>query len=109
VRVRVGLDQKDPRIVPDMGVRVSFLGQKASPAAPAPKGVLVPPAAIAEREGKSVVFVVEGGRAHARAVPAVLPDIGALKLVPEGVKAGDRVVVSPPPALQDGVSVATSE
>ena len=40
VKVRVALDQKDPRIVPDMGVRVAFLGQKASPAAPAPKGVL---------------------------------------------------------------------
>jgi len=41
--------------------------------------------------------------------PTALPDIGALKLVPEGVKAGDRVVVSPPPGLQDGASVATSE
>ena len=110
VRVRVGLDQKDPRIVPDMGVRVSFLGPKASsPAAPVPKGMLVPPTAVAERDGKSVVFVVEGGRARAHAVPAAMQDIGAMKLVPEGVKAGDRVIVSPPPALQDGASVTTSE
>ena len=109
VKVRVGLDQKDPRIVPDMGVRVAFLGQKASPAAPPPKGVLLPPTAIVQRDGKSVVFVVEGGKAAERIVAPAAQDVGAMKLVPDGVKAGDRVVVSPPPALQDGASVATEE
>jgi RND family efflux transporter MFP subunit len=109
VKVRVALDQKDPRIVPDMGVRVAFLGQKASPAAPVPKGVLVPPAAIVQREGRSVVFVVENGKASARVVVPAAQDVGAMKLVPDGVKAGDRVVASPPPALQDGASVATEE
>ena len=109
VKVRVGLDQKDPRIVPDMGVRVAFLGQKASPAAPTPKGVLLPPTAIVQRDGKSVVFVVEGGKAAERIVAPAAQDVGAMKLVPDGVKAGDRVVVSPPPALQDGASVAIEE
>jgi RND family efflux transporter MFP subunit len=109
VKVRVGLDQKDPRIVPDMGVRVAFLGQKASPAAPPPKGVLLPPTAIVQREGKSVVFVVEGAKAAERVVAPAAQDVGAMKLVPDGVKAGDRVVVSPPPALQDGASVAIEE
>ena len=110
VKVRVGLDQKDPRIVPDMGVRVAFLGQKSSPAAPAPKGVLLPPAAIVQRQGgKSVVFVVENGKAAERAVVPAAQDVGAMKLVPDGVRAGERVVVSPPPALQDGASVAIEE
>ena len=110
VKVRVGLDQKDPRIVPDMGVRVAFLGQKASPAAPAPKGVLLPPAAIVQRQGgKSVVFVVENGKAAERTVVPAAQDVGAMKLVPDGVRAGERVVVSPPPALQDGASVAIEE
>jgi len=109
VKVRVGLDQKDPRIVPDMGVRVAFLGQKTSPTAPPPKGVLVPPAAIVQRDGKSVVFVVENGKAVQRSVTPATQDVGAMKLLPEGVKAGDRVVVSPPPALQDGAGVASEE
>ena len=110
VKVRVGLDQKDPRIVPDMGVRVAFLGQKSSPAAPAPKGVLLPPAAIVQRQGgKSVVFVVENGKAAERTVVPAAQDVGAMKLVPDGVRAGERVVVSPPPALQDGASVAIEE
>ena len=105
VKVRVGLEQKDPRIVPDMGVRVAFLGQKATPAAAPLGGVLVPPAAIVQREGRSVVFVVENGKAVERAVTPA-QDIGALKLVPAGVKAGERVIVSPPTPLQDGASVS---
>ncbi len=108
VKVRVGLEQKDPRIVPDMGVRVSFLGPKAPLAAQAPSGVLVPAQAIAQRGGKSVVFVVEGNKAVQRAVGPTV-DFATMKLVADGLKVGERVVLSPPPALQDGASVATPE
>ena len=52
VKVRVALDQKDPRIVPDMGVRVAFLGHEGRRRPRrAPKGVLVPPAAIVRARG----------------------------------------------------------
>ncbi|MCE9658866.1 MAG: efflux RND transporter periplasmic adaptor subunit [Burkholderiales bacterium] len=109
VKVRVALEQKDGRIVPDMGVRVSFLGPKAPAAAQPPRGVLVPPAAIAQRDGKSVVFVVDGGRVAQRSVAPAAQDFGAMKLLPDGVKAGERVVLSPPPALQDGANVTIEE
>jgi RND family efflux transporter MFP subunit len=109
VKVRVALEQKDGRIVPDMGVRVSFLGPKAPVAATPPKGVLVPPQAVVQRDGKGVVFVVDGGKVQQRAVAPAAQDFGAMKLVPEGLKAGERVVVSPPPALQDGASVTIDE
>jgi multidrug efflux pump subunit AcrA (membrane-fusion protein) len=56
-----------------------------------------------------VVFVIENGKAAERAVLPAAQDVGAMKLVPDGVKAGERVVVSPPPALQDGASVAIEE
>ncbi|MDQ2733459.1 MAG: efflux RND transporter periplasmic adaptor subunit [Pseudomonadota bacterium] len=109
VKVRVALEQKDARIVPDMGVRVSFLGPKAPTTAQPPKGTLVPGAALAQRDGKSVVFVIENGKAMQRAVSPAAQDYGVMKLVPDGVKPGDRVVLSPPPALQDGASVAIEE
>jgi RND family efflux transporter MFP subunit len=109
VKVRVALEQKDARMVPDMGVRVSFLGPQAPATAQALKGVLVPAPAIAQREGRSVVFVVEGGKAVQRAVTPATQDVGSMKLLPDGVKAGDRVVLSPPPALQDGAAVAIEE
>jgi RND family efflux transporter MFP subunit len=109
VKVRVALEQKDARIVPNMGVRVSFLGQKVAANAPAPKGVLVPPAAIAQRDGHTVVFVVADGKAQQRTVTTAPQDVGQMKLVPQGLAAGDRVVVSPPAALHDGMSVKIEE
>jgi RND family efflux transporter MFP subunit len=108
VKVRVALDQKDARIVPDMGVRVSFLesaDKDATQAAPAaPKGALVPAASIVQRDGKSVVFVLEGDRARVR--PVVPGQTYAdLRLV-EGIAAGTRVVRDPTAQLADGARIA---
>ncbi|KRE89820.1 acriflavin resistance protein [Frateuria sp. Soil773] len=109
VKVRVALEQKDARIVPDMGVRVSFLEQKAAVATQAPKGVLVPAKAIAQRDGRNVVFVVAGDKAVRRDVAPVAQDYGEMKLLPAAVQAGDRVVVSPPDTLRDGAAVLVKE
>ena len=111
VKVRVALEQKDARLVPDIGVRVSFLGRKPSGATvAAPRGVLVPAQAITERDGHGVVFVVaEGGRVAQRGVTPATQDVGTMKLLPAGVAAGERVVLSPPPALRDGAEVAATD
>ena len=105
VKVRVGLEQKDPRILPDMGARVSFMEERsATPASTAPpKGVLLPATAIVQRDARSVVFVIEGERAAAR---AVVPgqSVGDLRLV-EGIANATRVVREPPADLQDGARV----
>jgi RND family efflux transporter MFP subunit len=106
VKVRVALDQKDGRIVPDMGVRVSFLEdakQEPTQAAVVPKGVLVPAASIVQRDGKSVVFAVEGDKVHARAVTAG-QTYGDLRLT-EGLAAGTQVVRTPTAELADGARV----
>jgi len=113
VKVRVALEQKDARMVPDMGVRVSFLSAKpvvpATQAAQAPKGVLVPPQAVVQRNGQSVVFVVLDGKAAQRVVTPATQDVGTMKLLPTAVQAGERVVLSPPPSLQDGAAVSLKE
>jgi len=107
VKVRVALEKKDARIVPDMGVRVSFLEQKTTNVAQAPKGVLVPAKAIAQRDGRSVVFVVAGGKAQLRTVQPTAQNYGDMKLIPDALQAGDAVVLSPPAALRDGADVQT--
>src|SRR4051812_25850857 len=56
VKVRVAIEQKDQRVLPEMGVRVSFLEEAKKADAPPPKGVLVPASAIVQRDGKNVVF-----------------------------------------------------
>src|SRR6202008_2946426 len=65
VKVRVAMELKDSRIVPDMGVRVSFLDVRPK-ATNAPTGVLVPASAIVQRDGRSVLFVVADGKARQR-------------------------------------------
>jgi RND family efflux transporter MFP subunit len=112
VKVRIAIDQKDPRILPDMGVRVSFLDAAAQEQAArahdsAAAGVLVPASAIVEHDGHSVVFRIEGGRAHAQAIGAGAA-YGDLRLV-EGLTAGTEVVRLPPPGLRDGAAIAISK
>ncbi len=111
VKVRVALDQKDDRVLPDMGVRVSFLAAPPPPqsgaSAPRP-GVLVPPEAVAQRAGADVVFVAQDGRAEQRAV-TLGPDVGKLRLVTQGVKAGESVVLSPPAELKQGSPIVNKE
>jgi RND family efflux transporter MFP subunit len=107
VKVRVAIEQKDSRIVPDMGVRVSFLEVKPKVAAQAPRGVLVPAKAIVQRDGHSVLFVVVDGKAQQRTVQPSAQDYGELRLVPSAVNAGDSVVLSPPASLHDGSDVQT--
>ena len=109
VKVRVAIDQKDPRILPDMGVRVSFLEQTDNAAADATalQGTLVPASAIVERNGKSVVFLVDGQRAHAQLVTAG-QSFGDLRLV-QGIGTDARVVRVPPPELKDGAQVSVGK
>jgi RND family efflux transporter MFP subunit len=110
VKVRVALEVKDARLVPNMSARVSFLAKKPdTPAQQAPTGVLVPAQAIVQRDGRSVVFVVADGRAVQRAVTPAPQDVGAMKLLPRDVAAGERVVLSPPPALSDGAAVTIED
>jgi RND family efflux transporter MFP subunit len=106
VKVRVALEKKDARIVPDMGVRVSFLEQKPATASKAPpQGVLVPAKAIVPRDGHNVVFVLDGERVRQRKVTPARQTYGDLRLVPAMVKPGENVVVSPPAELHDGSPV----
>ena len=104
VKVRVGLDAKgDPRIVPDMGARVGFL-EDAKPAQAAKPGVLAPAAAIVQRDGKDVAFVVVDGKAMQRTL-ALGRSLGEDREVLQGLAGGDAVVLDPPEQLVDGVRV----
>ncbi|MEO8998264.1 MAG: efflux RND transporter periplasmic adaptor subunit [Rhodanobacter sp.] len=107
VKVRVALENKDARVVPDMGARVSFLEEKPKASADVPQGVLVPATAIMQRDGHSVVFVLDGKQVRQRTVMPTAQAYGELRLLPAMVKAGDSVVVSPPAILKDGSDVQT--
>jgi HlyD family secretion protein len=118
VKVRIGFDppvragssragsQLDPRILPDMGVKVSFL--RDEPAAGQPRTAvaraIVPKSAVRSIDGRAVVFVVAGDRVERRAV-SVGEENGDRVEVLSGVSAGERVVVDGPQNLKDGDKV----
>ncbi len=107
VLVRIGFNALDPRILPDMGIKVTFLREAdAATAAAQPQPVtLVPAAAVRTDNDTKVVFVVQpAGTVERRAVQIGMADGDRLE-VKAGLKAGDRVVVSPPPDIEDGAAV----
>jgi RND family efflux transporter MFP subunit len=105
VKVRIALKLKDPRIVPDMGVRVSFLEKEPPTQAQQPKGVRVPNAAITERDGKPVAFAVSDDNTVRQR--AIQPGIALAqdRQVLSGLSAGETVVLDPTPELKEGTRV----
>lgn len=107
VKVRIGFEQLDPRILPDMGVKVSFFGERQPEAAqqtPAAPRVLVPKSAVRTENGQSVVFVVRADRVERRAVTVGLTNRDHIEVV-SGLATGDRVVVEGFDGLADGARV----
>jgi RND family efflux transporter MFP subunit len=102
VRVRIGFEQLDPRILPDMGVKVSFLRDEepAETAAPVAR-VSVAKSAIRTIDGRAVVFVVREDRVERRAVRAGLEQGNEVEVL-SGLTAGERVVIEGPATLKDG-------
>jgi HlyD family secretion protein len=106
VKVRVAFEKLEPRILPDMGVRVSFLQESsglsgADAASSLPAGtVWVPASAVVQRDGRAVVFVVQGGKAREQSVTPGESQ-GDLRAV-QGIASGSAVVQSPPARLSDG-------
>lgn len=104
VKVRVGLDTKDARIVPDMGVRVGFLETARPAATNAKPGVLAPAAAVTQRDGKDVAFVLNGEAVQQRTV-TLGRTLGEDREVLQGLGGGDVVVLDPTEKLVDGSRV----
>jgi len=104
VLVKVGFTDSDPRILPEMSAKVAFLSRSPDPSEEKAR-TAVSKSAVTSRNDRSVVFVVRQDRAFE--TPVVLGDhLGDMEEVRQGVKAGDRVVVSPAAGLKDGSKVS---
>ncbi len=101
VMVRIGFEELDPRILPDMGVRVSFLGDEpAETAQPRPR-LTIPEDALRRDGDQDVVYVLEGDVVERRAV-RVGGRAGGRAEIEAGLADGDRVVVEGPEDLAGG-------
>jgi RND family efflux transporter MFP subunit len=107
VLVRIGFNQLDARILPDMGVKVTFLRDDERDDAPSARAVaLVPKTAIRAEGNQSYAFVVSSdGVVDRRAVSVGGADGDRVEVI-AGLTAGEQVVISPPPELAGGARVA---
>ena len=109
VQVRIGFDHLDPRILPDMGVKVAFLdaeetpGHPAAHAAPERPRLLVPKAAVRHEGDADYVYVVQQDRLERRAVKVVGTEDAEVAVT--GVTSGERVVIAGTAVLADGARV----
>jgi HlyD family secretion protein len=103
VMTKVKFDAIDPRVLPEMSAKVGFLSQEVTPEQQKPL-LAVNPDAIAQRDGRTVVFVVKDDRAIA--VP-VTPGakIGDVTAITGEVRSGDKVVAKPAESLATGTQV----
>jgi RND family efflux transporter MFP subunit len=107
VTVRIAIDQKDPRILPEMGVRVSFLSESTQPggaAKPIP-GVRLPANAVQSSGAIGVVFVVHDSTLERRAVKLGAAGSDYVTVL-SGLSAGERVAVGDFAQMKDGAKVS---
>jgi multidrug efflux pump subunit AcrA (membrane-fusion protein) len=105
VLVRVGFQQLDPRILPDMGVKVRFLrteGEASSASGRA--SIFVPKAAVKTSGSDNHVFVVRGGVVERRAIKIGGTDGDRVEVL-SGIQSGERVVAPVPETLTDGAAI----
>lgn len=108
VRVRIGFDTLEPRILPDMGVKVSFLedrkDQNEDRTAASRPAVRIPAAAVIKDGDTSFVWRVHDGEIERVAVGTGGERDGQIE-VSSGINAGDVVVAAPVEGLSEGVRV----
>jgi RND family efflux transporter MFP subunit len=107
VMVKVRFLAKDNRILPQMSAKVAFLSRAIKPEENRPR-LAVNQGAVVKRGEKEMVFVVQGNRVREQSISVGIR-IGETVEVLEGVKAGDRVVLNPPPHLRDGSRIKVAE
>jgi HlyD family secretion protein len=104
VLVKVSILDRDPRILPEMGVRVDFLQPDTAATTTLPAQIFVPAAAVRSEQGESIVWVVRDGRVHRVPVDAG-PVSGGRRVVRSGLEGGERIVVGGGDNLKDGERV----
>ena len=101
VKVRVAFGEKDARVLPDMGARVSFLSElDTASAAPTISGVIIPANAVL---GGNAVFVLKDGVIARRSIK--VSGTGAELRAESGLSAGESVVLDPQSTWADGLRV----
>ena len=107
VLTKVKFLEMDDRILPEMSAKVAFLSKPVAEGENRPR-LAVSKKALVTRQGQTVAFVVKDNQAK-RVEVTTGPAMGDLVEIEAGLKEGDRVVLDPPPSLEDGDRVTVKE
>ena len=103
VMTKIRFNELDPRVLPEMSAKVSFLSQEITPEQQKPL-LAVNPEALVERAGKTVLFSIRDGVAD-EVVVTRGPKLGDLVAISGAIKAGDKVVQKPAETMHTGAAV----
>jgi RND family efflux transporter MFP subunit len=104
VKVRISFLKLDPKILPDMGVKVAFLSEEQPKTAGPEPMTYAPKSAVRSEGGTTFVYLVHNGKVEHRAI-RVGADRGTDVAIMAGVMPGDTLVVNGPATLHDGDKV----
>lgn len=105
VRVRIAFQELDPRILPDMGVKVAFMsGEPGGQGVAQQQGIRVPASAVRTQDGERIMFVVKDNIAQQRVVQ-LGGNFGSEMYITSGLNPGEDYVVEMPIDLEDGDQV----
>jgi len=105
VEVRIAFEELDPRILPDMGVKVAFRDVETDAGETSRPKIRIPKAAVRQQDGEDVVYLVSNGRAERRAV-RLGGETGDRVEVVAGLSAGEQVILEASEELNDGAAVS---
>jgi RND family efflux transporter MFP subunit len=100
VKVRVGFEKLDPRILPQMSVKVAFR-EGGGTAVPVSRGVAVPNSAVQNQNGRATVLVVQNDRAEQRTVQVSSTSANET-IIGAGLASGEKVILNAPSTLKSG-------
>jgi RND family efflux transporter MFP subunit len=105
VKVRVGFEKLDPRILPQMGVKVAFQSDEPTDNATPTRSLTIPKNATQKSNERDVAWVVKDGKVERRAI-TLSNSSGTDVTVTAGLSSGEVVVLDPPTTLTDGAAVS---
>jgi RND family efflux transporter MFP subunit len=104
VRVRIKLLEKDERVLPDMGARVSFLKKVEESSGPKKEGVMVPNASIETLGDQSYIMLIRNNEIIIQGID-IAEETSNYSRIIRGLKSGDRVLAKYDQQLDDGQKV----
>ena len=109
VKVRISFLKLDPRILPDMGVKVTFFGEPSKDKKTGPEPVAtIPQDAVHDDNGRKIVYLLKDDHASREAVSLGATRGGDVDVM-AGLSSGDTVIVKGPANLHDGQAVSVKK